>query len=183
MEVGFRRRNNFFDTRGMKNFRDKIKPLTELVTIRQEARKAGKIVVFTNGVFDILHRGHVEYLAAARRLGDLLIVGLNSDTSVRKIKPQGRPIVPEEDRAIILAALQPVDYLCLFEEETPARLIETLIPDILVKGGDYRPQEIVGREIVEAHGGKVLTIPLIPGRSTTSIVERIVELVKKGLIT
>ncbi len=171
-----------WNERGMENFQEKIKPLAELVDIRQKAREAGKTVVFTNGVFDILHRGHVEYLAAARRLGDLLIVGLNSDASVKKIKPRGRPIVPEEDRAVVLAALQFVDYLCLFDEETPAKLIETLVPDILVKGGDYRIHEIVGREVVEAHGGKVLTIPLTPERSTTSLLQRIVELVKRGLL-
>jgi D-beta-D-heptose 7-phosphate kinase/D-beta-D-heptose 1-phosphate adenosyltransferase len=162
--------------------RDKIKTRSELVRIRQQLREAGKTVVFTNGVFDILHRGHVEYLEKARQLGDVLIVGMNSDASVRRIKPAGRPIVPEEDRATVLAALEMVSYVCLFSEDTPAELIAALVPDVLVKGGDYRLEDIVGREVVWEHGGRVETIPLTPDRSTTDIIGKIANLVQKGLL-
>ena len=162
--------------------RDKIKSQRELVEIRRQLGAAGKKVVFTNGVFDILHRGHVEYLEKARQLGDVLVVGLNSDVSVKRIKQSGRPIVPQEDRAIVLAALEAVSYVCLFDEETPAQLIAALIPDMLVKGGDYRIDEIVGREVVWEHGGRVETIPLTPDRSTTDIIQKIANLVQKGLL-
>ncbi len=148
---------------------------TELAALRARARGEGKRIVFTNGVFDILHRGHVEYLAEAKKLGDILVVGLNSDSSVRRIKGERKPIVQEEDRASILAGLAAVDYVCLFDEDTPAALIDALLPDILVKGGDYAPAEIVGRETVEQNGGRVVTIPLTPSQSTTGIIERIIE--------
>ena len=159
--------------------RDKIKVLPELIRIRKDLKKEGQKVVFTNGVFDILHRGHVEYLEKAKSLGDVLMLGLNTDASVKKIKGSNRPVMGQEDRAIVLAGLSSVDYICFFEEETPANLIRQLIPDILVKGGDYRIDDIVGRETVEANGGKVVTIDLVNGQSTTSLIEKMVKLAKK----
>jgi rfaE bifunctional protein nucleotidyltransferase chain/domain len=159
--------------------RDKIKVLPELIRIRQDLKKEGQKVVFTNGVFDILHRGHVEYLEKAKSLGDVLMLGLNTDASVKKIKGSNRPVMGQEDRAIVLAGLSSVDYICLFEEETPENLIQELIPDILVKGGDYQIDDIVGRETVEANGGKVVTIDLVNGQSTTSLIEKMVKLAKK----
>ena len=159
--------------------RDKIKVLPELIRIRQDLKKEGQKVVFTNGVFDILHRGHVEYLEKAKSLGDVLMLGLNTDASVKKIKGSNRPVMGQDDRAIVLAGLSSVDYICFFEEETPANLIRQLIPDILVKGGDYQIDDIVGRETVEANGGKVVTIDLVNGQSTTSLIEKMVKLAKK----
>ncbi len=129
-------------------------------------------VVFTNGCFDILHRGHVEYLAAARSLGDALVVGVNTDASVRRLKGAGRPVNGEEDRAVVLAGLETVDAVVPFDEDTPLELIRALLPDFLVKGGDYSVDTIVGaREVIDA-GGEVVVAPLLPGRSTTSILER-----------
>ena len=130
-------------------------------------------LVFTNGCFDILHRGHVAYLTQARGLGDQLIVGVNSDDSVRRIKGSGRPVVEQEDRAYILAALECVDAVTIFDEDTPEQLISALLPDVLVKGGDYQPDRVVGRDTVEEHGGHVVIIPFVTGRSTTDIVTRI----------
>ena len=144
----------------------------ELVAARGVWKRAGEAVVFTNGCFDLLHAGHARYLRLARELGDHLVVGLNSDDSVRRLKGEGRPLTPEVERAEILAALEPVDAVTLFAEDTPLDLIRALLPDILVKGGDWRLEAIVGRAEVEAAGGKVLTIPLVPGRSTSGIVER-----------
>jgi D-beta-D-heptose 7-phosphate kinase/D-beta-D-heptose 1-phosphate adenosyltransferase len=155
---------------------DKLKSLTELLEIRQNLKKQLKKVVFTNGVFDLLHRGHVEYLAHARELGDSLFLGLNSDISVRKIKGPGKPLVKEDDRAIVLAGLTAVDYICFFNEDTPQEIIETLVPDILVKGGDYQIDKIVGKEIVEKNGGKVVTIPLVNGFSTTELTKKIAHM-------
>ena len=149
--------------------------IKELINVRRKAWTGGKKVVFTNGVFDILHRGHVEYLGRAKELGDILIVGLNSDRSVRKIKGDRRPLVPQEDRAFILAGLKDVDYVCFFDQETPLELIETLLPDVLVKGGDYTPEDIVGRGVVEENGGMVVVIPEILDRSTTQIINLIME--------
>lgn len=145
----------------------------ELVKIRQEARRQGQTVVFTNGCFDLLHRGHVEYLGQAKKLGDILVVGLNSDRSVEKLKGPLRPLTSQVDRAQVLAALQTVDYICIFEEETPARLIQAVVPDVLVKGGDYRVGEIVGRDTVRAAGGRVVVVPLVEGFSTKDLIERI----------
>lgn len=131
-------------------------------------------VVFTNGVFDVLHRGHVEYLARGRALGDLLVVAVNSDASVRRLgKGADRPVNPDEDRMYVLAGLGSVDYVTRFEEDTPRELIAALLPDVLVKGGDYARDTIVGADEVEAAGGRVVTIPLVPGRSTTSILQRV----------
>ncbi|MFZ0389210.1 MAG: D-glycero-beta-D-manno-heptose 1-phosphate adenylyltransferase [Calditrichia bacterium] len=165
----------------MRKLQDKIVSLEELSRLRSILRNEKKSVAFTNGVFDIIHRGHVNYLQEARQRADILIVGLNSDRSVRKIKGPPRPFMPEKDRAEILAALEAVDFVCIFSEETPAVLIEKLRPDFLIKGGDYQLSEIVGREVVIAHGGQVLTIPLIPDRSTTTITQKIAELLKKDL--
>ncbi|MEN3038036.1 MAG: D-glycero-beta-D-manno-heptose 1-phosphate adenylyltransferase [Candidatus Kryptonium sp.] len=153
----------------------KVVSINEIVKIKNELKSQGKKIVFTNGCFDILHRGHVEYLAKAKELGDVLIVGLNSDSSVRQIKGEGRPIVPQDDRAFILSNLAFVDYVVIFEEPTPYDLISKIIPDILVKGSDWSVENVVGREIVEANGGRVVLIELTPNRSTTNIIKTIVE--------
>lgn len=152
---------------------EKIKTRRELAGLRRQWEIEEKIVVFTNGCFDILHRGHAEYLQRAKTLGDVLVVGINSDDSVRRLKGAPRPLVPQEDRAYLLASLAAVDYVSIFDEDTPLELIQTLQPDILVKGGDYRIEDIVGREVVENRGGRVLTIPLVPNRSTTDLFEKI----------
>ena len=148
-----------------------------LIDIRQQLKKAGKRVVFTNGCFDILHRGHVDYLSKARALGDILIIGVNTDASVQRLKGPTRPIVQEDDRAAVLAALAVVDYVCLFDEDTPHELIRALVPDILVKGADWSVGDIVGKDIVEAAGGTVHTIEFLPNRSTTNIIQKIVQTV------
>ena len=132
-------------------------------------------LVFTNGCFDILHAGHVTYLISARNLGDALMVGLNSDRSVSGLKGPYRPVTPEQDRARIMAALEAVDVVCLFDEETPARLIRQVMPDVLVKGGDYLPEKIVGYEEVTMNGGTVEVIPLLEGYSTTGLIQKIKE--------
>jgi D-beta-D-heptose 7-phosphate kinase/D-beta-D-heptose 1-phosphate adenosyltransferase len=137
-------------------------------------RAAGERIVFTNGVFDLLHRGHVEYLEESRALGDRLVVGVNSDASVRRIKGPQRPLVPAEERAELLAALACVDLALIFEDDTPERLIREVKPDVLVKGGDWTPDRIVGREFVESRGGRVLNVPLREGSSTTALIARIV---------
>lgn len=149
--------------------------LEEMLSVRASLRAEGRRLVFTNGVFDILHRGHCEYLAEARGCGDALVVGLNSDDSVRRLKGPTKPIVPEEDRAAVLAALASVDYVVIFRQDTPHALISALLPDVLVKGGDYALDDIVGRAEVEAAGGQVLTIPLTEGRSSTNIISTIIE--------
>lgn len=130
-------------------------------------------LVFTNGCFDLLHPGHVAYLDEARRLGDHLVVGVNTDASVRRLKGAGRPLVAQDDRALVLAGLASVDAVTLFDEDTPLELLRALVPDILVKGGDYDLDTIVGRDVVEAAGGQVRVIPFLPGHSTTALVERI----------
>ena len=150
-----------------------ILTVDEAVRFVEALRAQHKTVVFTNGVFDLLHPGHVRYLADARRQGDALVVGINSDRSVRAIKGRGRPIFPEQERAEVLAALACVDAVCIFDEETPHAIIARLQPDVLVKGADWAPDEIVGRDVVEARGGRVVRIPLAEGYSTTQIVERI----------
>jgi cytidyltransferase-related domain len=132
-------------------------------------------VVFTNGVFDLIHPGHVDVLNAARAEGDSLIVGVNSDASVRRLKGEGRPVRRESDRAYVVAALEAVDAVVLFAEDTPLELIRVLHPDVLVKGGDYTPDTVVGRSEVEARGGRVVIVPLVAGQSTTSIIERLRE--------
>ena len=138
------------------------------------ARRARKErLVFTNGCFDLLHIGHTRYLQEAKRLGDCLIVGINSDASIRAIKPDGRPIVPQAQRAEVLAALACVDHVVIFDEPDSRNLIAAVQPDVLVKGGDWPIDQIVGREIVQARGGTVVTIPLVPDVSTTTLVQRI----------
>ena len=154
-----------------------VLPRERLVEIRGQFKKAGKRVVFTNGCFDILHRGHVAYLAKARALGDILIIGVNTDASVSRLKGPNRPIVQEDDRAEVLAALGVVDYVCLFDEDTPYELIRALVPNILVKGADWSVGDIVGKDIVEAAGGAVHTIEFLPNRSTTDIIQKIVQTV------
>ena len=154
----------------------KVFSRSELIEVRLRWKSSRKKVVFTNGVFDILHRGHVEYLAAAKSLGDELIVGINSDASVRKIKGPRRPVVVESDRAFLVSQLVPVDAVCIFEQETPYDLISALIPDILVKGADWKVDDVIGKDVVERSGGKVLTLPFVPRHSTTLVIERIKEL-------
>jgi rfaE bifunctional protein nucleotidyltransferase chain/domain len=149
---------------------------TALRALRARLRRQGRRVVFTNGTFDILHRGHVEYLAKARALGDVLIVGLNTDASIRRIKGDGRPINSNRDRAAVLSGLAAVDYVCFFGGDTPERLISSLLPDVLVKGADWKEGEIVGSDVVREHGGIVRRIRLTPGRSTTGIIGRIAKL-------
>jgi rfaE bifunctional protein nucleotidyltransferase chain/domain len=139
----------------------------------QDLKRAGKRVVFTNGCFDLLHPGHVQLLEKARTLGDALVVGINSDASVRGNKGKSLPVIPQDERAEILAALDAVDYVIVFNELTPRELIKSILPSILVKGSDWGPDEIVGREEVERAGGRVVSIPLDPGYSTTSLIERI----------
>jgi rfaE bifunctional protein nucleotidyltransferase chain/domain len=153
----------------------KVVSQEEIILVREQLRGEKKKVVFTNGCFDILHRGHVEYLSRAKTIGDVLVVGVNTDVSVRRIKGEKRPIVPEDDRATLLAALAVVDFVVLFTEETPLHLIEKIIPDILVKGADWDIENVVGKKIVEEHGGEVRTIEFIPNRSTTNIIERVLE--------
>ena len=145
----------------------------DAVTLVERLRTAGKTVVFTNGVFDLLHPGHVRYLQHARTLGDALIVGVNSDRSVRAIKGPERPITPEQERAEILSALACVDAAVIFDEDTPHDLIAALQPDVLVKGADWAADAIVGRDIVEGRGGKIVRVAIEPGHSTTTILEKI----------
>lgn len=154
--------------------RDKITTAAQLVPILNDARRQGRRIVFTNGCFDLMHIGHVRYLQEAKTLGDLLVIGVNSDASVQSLnKAPDRPVVPEAQRAEVLAALGCVDYVVLFSEPDPHKLIAAVQPDVLVKGGDWTPDKIVGRDIVEARGGTVKTIPLVPGLSTTALIQRI----------
>lgn len=151
----------------------KIKKSSDLSKLLSRLRSKGKQIVFTNGCFDILHAGHVDYLSRAKRLGDILVVGLNSDSSVQKIKGKRRPINKERNRAKVLASLYFVDYVTIFSEPTPEGLIKKLKPDVLVKGGDWKIEDIVGSNFVRGYGGKVKRIPYIKGYSTTSLVEKI----------
>jgi D-beta-D-heptose 7-phosphate kinase/D-beta-D-heptose 1-phosphate adenosyltransferase len=150
---------------------DKILDLDDLM--KRYSRPRARRLVFTNGCFDILHRGHVEYLYSARGLGDALVVGVNTDASVRRLKGAGRPLVPLEDRLFVLAGLGCVDAVTPFDQDTPRDLIAALLPDVLAKGGDYRPEEIVGSREVRDAGGEVLTLPFIPGRSTSRLLRTI----------
>ncbi len=155
--------------------KQKIKTLIEMVEIRARLKSEGKKLVFTNGCFDLLHIGHVRYLSRARKMGDALAVAVNSDRSIHEIKGHGRPIVPEAERAEVLAALACVDYVFIFDDPTPQRVIDALVPDVLVKGADWGISEIVGRETVERAGGIVQNIPLVEGSSTTGIIRRVLE--------
>ncbi len=152
----------------------KVLSLPALLRRLRELRRAGKRIVFTNGCFDLLHPGHVRYLRAARRLGDVLVVAINSDRSVRRIKGPQRPIVSERDRAEVLAALEMVDFVTIFDDDTPLALIERIVPDVLVKGGDWPVHAIVGGKIVRAHGGRVRSLPFAQGYSTSAMIDRIV---------
>jgi len=149
----------------------KIIPLEEAYRLVDDLKRQGKRVVFTNGCFDVLHPGHTRYLAEARKLGDVLLVAVNSARSVRSLKGPGRPIFPENERAETLAALEAVDYVTIFDDLTPQAVIARMLPQILVKGGDWELDEIVGRAEVEAAGGQVLAIPLVPGFSTSAIIQ------------
>jgi D-glycero-beta-D-manno-heptose 1-phosphate adenylyltransferase len=154
--------------------------LTELLTARAQLRQTGRRVVFTNGCFDLLHPGHVRYLQQARALGDALIVALNSDRSVRALKGPARPILKEDERAEVMAALACVDFVTIFDEPTPREIITALLPDILVKGGDWSIDTIVGREEVEAAGGQVMSLPFVDGVSTSDVISRILQLSKEA---
>jgi len=154
---------------------DKIKTVAELRPLLAILRSAGKKIVFTNGCFDILHTGHTRYLALARSFGDLLVVAVNSDASVRVIKGEKRPINSEAERMETLAALEAVDFVTLFSEPDPYRVISELEPDVLVKGGDWPIEKIIGRDVVEARGGRVVNVPYVKGASTTGIIERILQ--------
>ena len=151
----------------------KIFSLDDLKNQVNAWKQAGEEVVFTNGCFDIIHRGHIEVLAQTADLGDRLIIGLNSDSSIQKLKGEDRPIIDEQARAILLAALSFVDAVILFPEDTPINLISTLLPDVLAKGGDYEIETIVGHEIVQQNGGKVKLVPFVDGFSSTTIIEKI----------
>jgi rfaE bifunctional protein nucleotidyltransferase chain/domain len=155
--------------------REKIKKRDELEKILEDLKGKGKKVVFTNGCFDILHIGHVRCLKEAKKLGDILVVGLNSDRSVRSIKGPSRPFTPEAERAEVLSALACVDYVVIFDEPDPLKLVSSLGPHILVKGGDWTREETIGREVVEKAGGRVVIIPQVRGVSTSGIIERIVK--------
>ena len=150
-----------------------LRSLDDVRRVRAEARAAGRRLVFTNGCFDLLHVGHTRYLRQARRLGDALLVAINSDRSVRALKGPGRPVMSEWERAEVLAALAVVDYVTVFDEESPRALIAEVLPDVLAKGGDYALEEIHGREEVERAGGRVVALPFVEGVSTTDVIERI----------
>lgn len=150
--------------------------LGQALDIAADWRRQGRRIVFTNGCFDLLHPGHIDYLQRARQLGDALIIGLNSDVSVRGLKGPLRPINPLPDRAVMLGALACVDLIVPFDEETPIKVISALLPDILVKGGDYRADDIAGAREVRDHGGEVVVMPFIPGYSSSALIRRIVEL-------
>jgi D-beta-D-heptose 7-phosphate kinase/D-beta-D-heptose 1-phosphate adenosyltransferase len=146
-----------------------------LIKERERLRSEGKRLVFTNGCFDLLHLGHVRYLSEARALGDALVVALNSDRSVRTLKGEGRPILDEQERAEVMGALEAVDYVIVFDEQTPQALIADLLPDVLVKGGDWPLDQIIGRQEVEAAGGRVISLPYVEGSSTSDIIERVTK--------
>ena len=158
----------------------KIKDIKTIKSIVNRLKTRGKRVVFTNGCFDILHVGHIRYLRKARNLGDTLVVGLNTDRTVRQIKGEKRPIVPQGERAEVLAALEFVDYVVLFDEPDPFSLIEKVKPTILVKGADWPKDKIVGLEVVEKAGGRVVRIPLVPGASSTGVIEKIIQVYCRG---
>ena len=153
----------------------KIKSLGELKKIIPALRSRGKRIVFTNGCFDILHYGHTKYLEDAKEKGDILVVAVNSDASVKRLKGKRRPVVGEKDRLKVVAALESVDYVLLFKEDTPLKVISALKPDILVKGADWKKNSIVGSDIVSGRGGKVTRIKLAPGRSTTNLIKKIAK--------
>ncbi|MBI4851290.1 MAG: D-glycero-beta-D-manno-heptose 1-phosphate adenylyltransferase [Acidobacteria bacterium] len=154
---------------------EKILSLKQLSNNCQKAKANNQRIVFTNGCFDLIHPGHISYLKQARALGDLLVIAINSDASIQRIKGPLRPILFETERATVLAALEMVSYVTIFDEETPHKIISTLLPDVLVKGGDWSIDKIVGRQEVEANGGKVYSLPYVDGASTTDIITRILS--------
>jgi len=155
---------------------EKIQDILSLVSIRQSLKDRQKKVVFTNGCFDILHRGHIHLFHEAKKFGDILVVAVNDDSSIRAIKGPSRPIFPLEERMEVLEAITDIDYIVPFSEETPKEIISSLLPDVLVKGGDWKPKEVVGRKDVEQAGGKVVTIPYLSHHSSTDIIQRILRL-------
>ena len=159
--------------RSRREARGKIKSVAALLPIVRRAKSSGRTVVVTNGCFDLLHAGHIRLLEQAKRLGNFLIVAINSDRSVRTLKGPGRPIVSQRDRALVLAGLSSVDYVTIFDELTPARVIERLHPQVLVKGADWGASQIIGREILERDHGRVVRIPLVKGYSTSRLIARI----------
>jgi len=159
--------------------KEKIKERKELLRIVKNLKARGKRIVFTNGCFDLLHLGHVRYLEKAKSLGDVLVVGVNSDSSVRRLKGSKRPILPEKERTEILAGLGCVDYITIFNEADPLKLITSLRPNLLVKGGDWAKEQIVGREVVERSGGELVIIPLVKGASTSNVIDTILKRFQK----
>lgn len=154
---------------------NKIRSLGELALVRRKLRREGKTVVFTNGCFDLLHGGHIRLFREAKRRGDVLVVALNTDASVRKLKGPSRPIFPLKERLEVLSAVADIDYLTWFAENTPRKIIAALLPDVLIKGGDWTPDEVVGRAEIEAAGGRVVIVPYFKGHSSTSIIDRIIQ--------
>ncbi len=150
-----------------------VLPLKRLVKVVQGLRRKGRRIAFTNGCFDLLHLGHLDYLERIKRESDCLIVAVNSDSGVRRLKGHGRPLVPARERARLLAALKPVDYVTIFSEPTPLKVIRAIRPDLLAKGGDWKLKEIVGREVVESYGGRVLVVPYLKGHSTSRLLQKI----------
>lgn len=153
--------------------KNKVKNINQLLKIIKKLKKLGKKIVFTNGCFDILHIGHIRYLKKAKKLGDVLIVAVNSDKSVRILKGKGRPVLPQNERVEILAEFPFIDFITIFNGRTPLNIIKRIIPDVLVKGGDWKVQDIVGNEVVKNNKGEVISIPLVKGKSTTNILKRI----------
>jgi D-beta-D-heptose 7-phosphate kinase/D-beta-D-heptose 1-phosphate adenosyltransferase len=171
----YKQKQTPFKCKGILLLKDKIKDLNALAELVLKHKNGGKKIVFTNGCYDILHVGHIQCFQESKRLGDILIVAVNSDRSVGVIKGPSRPIVPEDERAELIAALESVDYVTVFDQEDPFEVISAVKPDILVKGGDWSLDTIVGRELVESYGGTVMTIPMVKGISTSEIIEKIVS--------
>lgn len=161
---------------------NKIQKLDDLVKVRNKLKHEGKKVVFTNGCFDLLHSGHVHLFREAKKLGDVFIVAVNDDASIKKLKGASRPIFPLEERFEILEAIEEIDYLTSFSEETPQKIIAFLLPDVLVKGGDWKPEEVVGKKEVEGAGGKVVIIPYLKDRSSSEIINKIIQSAKSNRI-
>ena len=161
----------------------KIKTIEQIRKIAAELKKQGKKIVTTNGCFDVLHIGHIRYLKVAKKLGDVLIIGLNTDSSVKQYKGDKRPLMPEDERAEMLSALEFVDYIVKFSERDPRNLLDAIKPDIHVKGGDYKMEQIIEKDVVEKNGGKVVLLPLVHGKSTTNIINRIITNSKIGSIS
>ncbi|MCM8785885.1 MAG: D-glycero-beta-D-manno-heptose 1-phosphate adenylyltransferase [Candidatus Omnitrophica bacterium] len=153
----------------------KVKTIEEIKKISLKLKREGKTIVFTNGCFDIIHPGHIRVLKKAKSMGDILIVGLNSDKSIRMIKGKGRPIIDQKGRCEILSCFSMVDYVVIFEEKTPKKLIKTILPNFIIKGGDYKEEEVIGKDIIKKYGGKVIIVPLYKKYSTTNLIRKIYE--------